>query len=215
MTHPIPPAWRLPCLLIGLSLVPFAATANRLVQMLSSDVPPGLDAIRCHGLWSPLTLHMLTGALFLALAAVQFSPELRARRRAWHRNAGRVAVLAGIVSGVTGIWLIAACPPGQFATPVQNGVRLGAGLGLAVSLLLAFRAIRRRDFADHRAWMIRGFALGVAGTAQAVLIGLWVAAVDPLTPQSATALITLGFALPLAVAEARIRASRPTSQTPA
>lgn len=53
--------------------------------------------------------------------------------------------------------------------------------------------------------MIRAFALGVAGTAQVLGIGAWVVFVGPLTPDSATALISAGFLIHLGIAEWRIR----------
>jgi hypothetical protein len=61
------------------------------------------------------------------------------------------------------------------------------------------------DTAVHRVWMIRSFALGVAGTTQALLIGVWTATVGPLSPESATLLIPLGFAVNIVVGEAIIR----------
>ncbi len=44
-------------------------------------------------------------------------------------------------------------------------VRLLVGSALAACIVLGFTAIRRRDIAAHRAWMIRAYALAVsAGT---------------------------------------------------
>ena len=45
-------------------------------------------------------------------------------------------------------------------------IRLVFGSAMAVSIVLAIRAIRRRDFVSHGAWMRRGYAIGLgAGTA--------------------------------------------------
>jgi uncharacterized membrane protein YozB (DUF420 family) len=200
-----PRHWRLPAFLIALSLVPFAATAHRLLWLADAGraADPAMD--RYGGDWSVLLAHILSGAVFLLLAALQFSPALRARRPGWHRSAGRIAMLAGGLAGVSGVWLILGFPPGALATGVQAAVRAGFGAALAVSILLAWSAIRAGDAARHRAWMIRAVAIASAGTSQALLIGLWLFAAGPLTPASATLMITLGFVLNIAVAEACLR----------
>lgn len=211
MKSTIPRAWRIPAVLIGLSLVPFAATANRLVWITSGGSQPDPAMDRFDGDWSMLAIHIVLGVVFLVLAALQFSPELRARHRSWHRGAGRIAMLAGVVAGLSGVWLVVAYPPSVLATPVMDGLRVVFGTALAGTVLLAYRAVRRRDITAHRAWMIRAFALAVAGSTQALVIGLWLAVIGPLTPESATALITIGFLINIVFAEWRIRAaSKPT-----
>lgn len=42
-------------------------------------------------------------------------------------------------------------------------IRLVFGSAMAVSIILAIRAIRRGDFASHGAWMMRGYAIGLGG----------------------------------------------------
>jgi hypothetical protein len=51
-------------------------------------------------------------------------------------------------------------------------VRLVVGSATTASLMLGFTAIRRRDIAAHRAWMIRAYALTVAAGTQAVTQGV-------------------------------------------
>ena len=213
MKFPLPHPWRIPAVLIGLSLVPFAATANRLAWITSGGGRPDPAMDRFDGDWRVLTVHIVLGMVFLVLAAFQFSPELRARHRSWHRGAGRIAMLAGVVAGASGVWLVLAYPPSELSTPVMDGLRVVFGTALAGAVLLAYRAVRRRDIPAHRAWMIRAFALAVAGSTQALVIGLWLATVGPLTPESATALITIGFLINILFAERRIRAASKTTFT--
>jgi len=40
------------------------------------------------------------------------------------------------------------------------GFRMLFGSGMVVSIALGLAAILRRDIAQHRAWMIRGYAIG-------------------------------------------------------
>lgn len=48
-------------------------------------------------------LHILPGVFFLTLAPLQFVPRIRNRHLAYHRAAGRVLVLCGVISGVFAI----------------------------------------------------------------------------------------------------------------
>ena len=47
-------------------------------------------------------------------------------------------------------------------------LRLVFGSAMAACLVLGFTAIRRRDIAAHRAWMIRAYAIGLAAGTQVV-----------------------------------------------
>jgi hypothetical protein len=49
--------------------------------------------------------------------------------------------------------------------------RLTFASAMAASLVLGFAAIRRRDVAAHRAWMVRAYAIGLAAGTQAFTEG--------------------------------------------
>lgn len=204
MLNPVPRTLQVPAILIGVSLIPFAATTNRLLWLSNSDAKADPAMERFDGDWAMLVVHVILGSLFLMLAAFQFSPEIRSRYRGWHRAAGRFAMALGFIAGLSGVWLVLAYPPGELATPVMDAVRVIFGMALAVFIILALAAIRRHDIQSHRAWMIRALALAVAGSTQALLIGLWLVFSGELTPNSATALITLGFAFNIVFAEWRV-----------
>ncbi len=105
--------------------------------------------------------HILTGSVVLLLAPVQFVPRIRQRFLRYHRGAGRVTLLAALPAGVSGLLLQAQSPYGGAlalsAIAAAGVLFLGAGIQ-------AYRAIRRREQAAHREWMIRllGVGLGVA-----------------------------------------------------
>ncbi|MBX3131775.1 MAG: DUF2306 domain-containing protein [Gemmatimonadaceae bacterium] len=102
--------------------------------------------------------HMMFGAVALVTGALNFRHSLRRRRPAIHRKIGEWYVFSCLVSGTAGGWL---------ALHAYGGLsnRLGF-LGLAVSTLvttpLAYRAARAGRFAEHRAWMIRSYAVILA-----------------------------------------------------
>lgn len=171
-TRPAPPrragagdgsSWRVPLALVVLSLVPVVAGTLRLVEVAGGPqlmpANPRIDTSP-----APVVVHVLAAALYALVGAFQFPARIRRRHRAWHRRAGRVLVVAGMLVAGSGLWMTifyAGAPGG----PLLWTVRLVVGSAMAASLVLGFTAIRRRDIAAHRAWMIRAYALGLgAGT---------------------------------------------------
>ncbi len=103
----------------------------------------------------PLLLHISGGVVALAIGPWQFATGLRTRHPTVHRWMGRTYVAAALAAGVGGLLM----------APLTLGGPL-AHLGFAVLAVLllfttarAFVAIRRRQIATHRAWMIRSYAL--------------------------------------------------------
>jgi uncharacterized membrane protein len=110
-------------------------------------------------------LHIVFGGLALLLSPFQFATRLRTRVPRVHRAVGRVVVVSILIAGAAGLVLA----PHSLAGPIGT-----AGFGLLAVLWVtfaatAFRAIRRRDVATHRRWMVRTFALTYA----AVTLRLW------------------------------------------
>lgn len=113
--------------------------------------------------------HIFASAVALALGPFQFSARLRTLRPAWHRRLGRLYLGVGVlVGGVAGLYM-------AFHAFGGLASRLGfASLALAwlYTGLRAYRAIRARDAACHRRWMVRNLALTFA----AVTLRLWLPA---------------------------------------
>jgi uncharacterized membrane protein len=109
-------------------------------------------------------LHVLAAALYAVLGAFQFPARLRRRHPVWHRRSGRILVRAGLVVAGSGLWMTLFYP-GAPGGDLLWAIRLLVGSATAAFLVLGFTAIRRRDIAAHRAWMVRAYALAVgAGT---------------------------------------------------
>jgi len=151
-------------------------------------------------------LHILPAALFMLLAPFQFSRSIRARHIRVHRWSGRLLVALAIPIGVSALFFGLFMP---FSGVVEaSAIGFFGGLFL-FSVAQAFIAIRRRDVARHREWMIRmlGIALGVSTVR---LVGIALALLTREGPHVWFGLsVWLGFALTLAVAELWIRGTRP------
>ena len=103
--------------------------------------------------------HVVLGALYLALALLQFSASLRERRPRLHRALGRVAVAAGLVAGSTALLATLLFP---YSGPLAIAV-VGPFACLFVgSLAHGLWSARRRRYREHREWMIRALAIGTS-----------------------------------------------------
>lgn len=162
--------WRVPAALVALSLIPLVAGSLRLVEVAGGPqlIPanPRIDAVP-----APVVVHIVAATMYALLGAFQFSARLRRRHPAWHRRSGRILVGAGLLVAVSGLWMT------LFYTGAPGGallwaVRLLVGSVMATSIVLGFTAIRRRDIAAHRAWMIRAYALAVGAGTQTLTQGV-------------------------------------------
>jgi uncharacterized membrane protein len=104
-------------------------------------------------------LHILPAMLFMVLGPLQFVRRLRAKYPQVHRRSGRIFLIASVVVGITGLTL-------AFGKTI-GGVDEKAAILLFGSLFLIALAkalwhALRREFAQHREWMIRGYAIGLA-----------------------------------------------------
>jgi len=194
------PGWLLPAGLITFGLVPILANALRRVAM--AVAPAAASSGEGGGMSLPVILHVVGATAFVVLGALQFSAGFRRRRPSWHRVAGRVAILAALLAAGSGIWL-------AFATladysPLLFVFRLLAAAGLALCIILGFRAIRQRRLPQHRAWMIRAFAIGLGAATQVFTLGFGEGIFGE-TQLSIALLNGAGWAINLAVAEWIIR----------
>ena len=166
-----PPSWPVPAALVALSAIPLAAGAVRLVQLAGGPELIPADH-RFTGFPAALILHIVGAAVFALVGAFQFVPRFRRSHRTWHRRAGRLVAGAGLAVAGSALWLTLFYEPQPGTGNLLYVLRLGFASGMAASLLLGVTAIRRRDIASHRAWMIRAYALGLAAGTQVFTDGI-------------------------------------------
>ncbi|MFI6502201.1 DUF2306 domain-containing protein [Nonomuraea typhae] len=190
--------WRVPAGLIGLSALPLVVGAVRLGELAGQRDAGTL----------PLMLHIVGAMVFSLLGALQVASGVRRRWPGWHRVAGRMAVPGGLLAGGTGVWLGVVHAHGDGDGGLLGGFRVVFGGGMLVFLLLGFVAIRRREVARHRAWMMRGYAIALGAGTQAVLLSAYVAIAG--TPAGVPRALVMGAAwvINLVVAELVIRGQR-------
>ncbi|MFD6953471.1 hypothetical protein A6A08_19030 [Nocardiopsis sp. TSRI0078] len=196
--------WLIPTLLILLSAVPLAAGTLRVGELAGgAEITP--DNARFFSSPVPVVLHIVSADLYSVLGAFQFVPGLRRRRIGWHRVSGRLLVPLGLAAALSGLWmtLFYALPEGD--TGLLTVIRLVFGTAMALSIVLGFAAVRRRDIARHSAWMIRGYAIGLGAGTQVLTHLPWTLLIGAPGEFSRAMLMGAGWAVNVAVAEWIIR----------
>jgi uncharacterized membrane protein len=197
--------WRIPALLILLSLVPAVMGAVRVTALAGGGAVTPENA-RFHAAPLPVVLHILAAIPFAILGAFQFSPGFRRRHRGWHRITGRLAAPCGLVAALTGLWMTLFYPWPAGDGAVLYVERLVFGSAMTVSIVLALAAIRRRDFAAHGAWMTRGYAIGLGAGTQVLTHLPWAVLADGKPGELPRAVMMgAGWVLNVVVAEWVIR----------
>jgi len=203
-THHTSAGWLAPAGLLLLGMLPVIAGAFRLGQLSGmSDVMPA--NARFAPMPLPVILHIVSATAFAILGPLQFAAGFRRRWPAWHRVAGRLLVVCGLLVGLTGVWMTLFYAPPDGSGPLLYASRMVFGSAMVVSIVIGLAAILRRDVRGHRAWISRGYAIGLGAATQ--MLVLMVAGIVAGPPNELThdSLMALSWVINLAVAEWALR----------
>ena len=199
---------------IGLAV----ATRRTIVLMkpgtMSSAKNPAVQLDAHFANHATLTLaHVLPAMLFMVLGPLQFVRGLRAKYPQVHRWSGRIFLTASTVVGVTGLTM-------AFGKTI-GGVDEKAAITLfgtffLIALAKALWHALRREFTQHREWMIRGYAIGLAVATIRPIMGTFFAAAllrghAPEPKEFFGTAFWIGFTLQTIAAEIWINYTRPTA----
>ena len=138
------------------------ATATSLASLrylVGADMVPGPLQENFVENRTAFLIHIALGSTALLIGPWQFLTKLRQRRPGLHRALGRLYAVSCVLGGLAGLTI----------APGSNGGPLAAAGFAALALLwigttaIAVSAAIRGDFASHQRWMIRSFALILAG----------------------------------------------------
>lgn len=189
--------------LLALSAIPVAASGLRLAELVSGEITPQ-NARFFDGAVSTV-LHVASSSVFGVIGAFQFAPKLRRRSPGWHRQAGRVLIVCGLVSALSGLWMTHTFPRVPGDTELLDAFRYVFGTAMAVCMVWGYVAVRRRDIAEHRAWIMRGYAIGLGAGTQVVVHIPWLLAGGRTDGLVRALLLGAGWAINLGIAEWIIR----------
>jgi uncharacterized membrane protein len=187
-----------------LTLVPAAVGVGRLAQIAGGAAITAANE-RFFSAPIPVVLHILTVIPYCIVGAFQFPRAFRRRHRGWHRAAGRVLAPLGLIAALSGLWMAHFYPWPEGDGELLYIFRLVFGSAMVASIVLALFAIRRRDFATHGAWMMRGYAIGIGAGTQVFTHLPWFILFGKPPELPRALLMGAGWAINLAVAEWIIR----------
>jgi hypothetical protein len=200
--------WKVPALLLVLSLVPTLGAVARLMNV-SGHAPVTPEDARFVAAPVPIIIHVIAATLYSLIGAFQFSRGFRVRWPGFHRRAGRVLAVCGLLAGLTGLWMTAFYSiPTPLQGPLLRGVRLVVAIAMVASIVIAWSSILRRDVPRHEAFMIRAYALGQGAATQALVLGPWMLITGQGVGLTRDLLMTLSWAINIGVAELIIRRRR-------
>ena len=192
--------WLIPTGLILLSLIPVIAGSVRLTELsVGADITP--DNARFFASPIPVVLHIISVTLYSILGAFQFSRGLRQWKPKWHRRIGWLLVPSGLISALSGLWMSQFYALPAIDGEILYGLRLIFGWGMVASIVFAVLAIRRRKFAEHGAWMIRAYAIGLGAGTQVFTHLPWFLFSDGIDELSRAVAMGGGWVINLIIAE--------------
>lgn len=188
--------------LLFLSSIPVISAAVLLYQIPAGQLPE--DSAKYNAVPWVLFLHVLGGFLFGVLGPFQFAGVLKRRFGRLHRLTGRVFVTTGLLLALSALRLVWQFP--DSGTWILISARLVTGAALGTALVIAMVAIRRRDIARHKAWMIRAYAIGMgAATVSFLLFPIFLITGEAPKGYVADLVFVGSWVINIAIAEAVIR----------
>ncbi len=151
-------------------------------------------------------LHRLGGTLYMVMGVLQFSKSFRAHRPRVHRWVGRAFILLSLSAAISGVTM--AYTHGMAGTSeLVPSIVFGALMILFTAR--AYLSARRREFAQHREWMIRSFSIGLGIATIRIFYMVGIAATSLTPTQLVGATFWSGWLVTMAVGEWWIHQTRP------
>jgi uncharacterized membrane protein len=166
--------WTILILIVVFSSVPAFGGLVRLVELAGGpSVLPGNPRALADP-W-PIILHVLASFVFCMAGALQFLPSLRCHRPTMHRAIGRLTVVAGFLSAISGLWMtVVFAFPEAIQGSLLYTMRIILSLAMIGLLGWAIIAVKAGSFRRHAASMLRAYAIGQGASTQAFLGIAWI-----------------------------------------
>jgi uncharacterized membrane protein len=109
--------------------------------------------------------HISLGGFALLIGWPLFLKKLRAKRLHLHRLIGKIYIISVLLSSLSGYYIAYHATGGIYAVFGFSGM----STAWLLTTVIAYKAIRERDFKKHERWMIRSYAVTFTG----VTFRLW------------------------------------------
>jgi len=154
MIRTLAPIWSATWRLVIVLLIVEIAIVSALRYVIGTEAPP--PPVTANPFAHPfLVVHVVAAMIALLVGPLQFVRRIRSRWPAFHRATGKLYVAAILVGSPCGFVLALGTTSGPLAA---TGFATVAVLS-TVFTWLGWRAAVNRQFAEHREWMLRSWAM--------------------------------------------------------
>lgn len=136
-----------------------------------NDMLPGLYDKQTQAATTGIGLHFAAGGIILILGCIQLIDSIRIKYPAIHRWMGRLYVLSALGASIGGLIFIFA--KGTIGGGIMDAGFTGYGVLTFVAAVATIWFARAGDFAKHRAWATRLFALAIGSWIYRMDYGFW------------------------------------------
>lgn len=191
--------WLVPASLLLLGAVPALGGIYRVLHIsIGGEVTSANQ--RFFDAPMPVLLHGVACALFAGLGAFQFTAGSH-RRPGRHRLRGAIFVPSALVVAATGLWMEAFYDLPAYDGELLSVFRVLFGTAMIATTLLGVRALLRREYARHGAWMMRTYAIGMGAGTQVLVLLPWMLLIGEPDVMKRALLMGGSWAINVAVAE--------------
>lgn len=164
-------------LLLGLLfLYSFLPSFGGLLRVIELSGVPGGNLVvlppntRASAAPITVTLHVVTSVIFCIQGAIQFLPDLRPAHPKFHRVNGYVVALSGVLCAATGVWMTESLDfPAELQGNVLYWARMVLGMSMMGFIVSAVSSAWCGENLEHKANMVRAYAIGQGASTQVVL----------------------------------------------
>ena len=161
--------WAFIAAVVIYSAVPTFGGLFRVAELLGAEATLPENP-RATALPLPIALHIVVSFVYCLLGALQFVPSVRRKHINLHRAAGRIVVVSGCVSALTGLWMTHYFTfPKELQGAALYWTRIVLSLSMIGLIVRAVLAARSRNIRRHSADMVRAYAIGQGASTQAFL----------------------------------------------
>lgn len=132
------------------------------IQAINGQISPNIHPFEDRytaNPWETLA-HTASGIIFAVLGPLQFIGPLRRKFPKVHRISGRIFLPVAILNGIAAFVMSLTFP--MWGSTTNMLLSLAFSSLMVFCFVYAFYLVMQRQFALHREWMMRGFALGLS-----------------------------------------------------
>jgi hypothetical protein len=124
----------------------------------------------------------------------------------WHWLVGRLLVGAGFIAAITGLWMTHYYSfPDDLQGVLLYIVRILVGVAMIAFILLGLSSILKKRIEQHKAWMIRAYALGQGAGTQVLITIPWLLTIGEPMGLTRDILMSLAWGINILVGEWAIK----------